>query len=128
VGTLIPAEGSAERYEALSSLTLVSTEIHKMGVYPLAAPHFSDQMTDVTKPLLTKQLTLANDVLSTRDHLAGDFGVADAYLFWALTLLPKLGYEIPRDLTALASYSQRQKSRTAFQQALGTEAELAQAA
>ncbi|TDF39247.1 glutathione transferase GstA [Alteromonadaceae bacterium M269] len=123
-GALMPAFGSVERYEVVSWLSFISSEIHKMGVYPMAAPHVPAEMKAVTSELLMTQLKLVNDRLSENDYIAGQFSVADTYLFWALTLLPKLGFEMPEELTALNAYHGRLMQRPAFQKALQEEAVL----
>ncbi|GAB2884230.1 glutathione transferase GstA [Microbulbifer echini] len=57
-GSLIPVEDREDRYEVISWLSFVTSEIHKMGVYPLASPHFSNEMKAITNELVQRQLTL----------------------------------------------------------------------
>lgn len=123
-GQLLPTDNPVQRYQVISWLSFVTSEIHKMGLYPLAAPHIPEAMTAITNSLLDKQLQLVNDRLAQQDYIAGAFSVADTYLFWALTLLPKLGYVIPEGLTALAAYQQRLAQRPAFQRTLTEESAL----
>ncbi|MDF0534334.1 glutathione transferase GstA [Shewanella yunxiaonensis] len=80
---LIPAAGEA-RYQLLSLLVYISTEIHKpMG--SLFNPNASDDARAAAQTLLTRRLNWIAAELAGKPYLTGDsYTAADAYLFTVL--------------------------------------------
>jgi glutathione S-transferase len=120
---LAPIDGSFERYELARWLGFIATEIHRKGlalVYDRGAP---DAVKAYAREWLAKPLGVANAHLDKNEHLLGaTFTVADAYLYWALTIAPLGG--VPLDAyPALRAYRKRIFARPAVRTALEVERE-----
>lgn len=123
-GQLLPGAGSAERYEALSWIGFVTSEIHKAGVHPLANPVAPPEMKAFSKDYVMVQLEFVDRTLQAREFVAGPFSVADCYMFWALGLMRR--FEIEAAFTdALNRYVETLSQRPAFEASLKAEAALA---
>jgi glutathione S-transferase len=117
---LAPANGSIERYQLMSWLNFIGTEIHK-NYSPLFNPAASDEFKDNAKQNLAKRYAHVERMLEGREYLVGTrFSVADGYLFvvtnWAGML--KL------DMSAfpnIAAFQKRIVARPAVQQAMKAE-------
>ncbi len=112
--------GSVERYQQISWLNFIGTEVHK-NYSPLFNPALSDDIKEYARGNLRKRYGWLNEELGQRDYLAGSaFSVADAYLFvvtnWAR--LVKLDLS---DYPNLLAFQQRIGSRPAVQEALRAE-------
>jgi glutathione S-transferase len=92
-----------ERYEVVRWLSFVATELHK-GV-------------------LARPLAALEEHLRDRSALLGaSFTVADAYLAWALLLLPLPRCGVPLDAyPAVQAYAERHRRREAFEAVLRAE-------
>ncbi len=101
-----------DRYELVRWLAFVATELHKKVLAPLYNPA-PTEVKDFARASAERALRFVNAQLAARDTLVGtDFSVADAYLFWALTLMPHSG--IPLDgYAALRAYHDRHRARPA---------------
>ena len=78
---LAPANGTIERYQMVSWLNFIGTEIHK-NYSPLFNPASSDELKGVAKQNLAKRYAYVERMLEGRDYLLGaQFSVADIYLF-----------------------------------------------
>jgi glutathione S-transferase len=117
---LAPAIGSMERYQLMSWLNFIGTEIHK-NYSPLFNPAGSDESKDNARQNLAKRYAYVERMLEGREYLVGTrFSVADGYLFvvtnWAGML--KL------DMSAfpnIAAFQKRIVARPAVQQAMKAE-------
>lgn len=114
---------AGDRYEQLRWLSFVSTEIHKKILWSIYTPTGSDEVKDHARKTAKRSLDVVAAHLESRETLlGGPFTVADAYLFWALTLLPHAG--VPLDgFPALERYHALHKSRPAVRAALSHENE-----
>lgn len=113
----------SDRYELLRWLSFVSTEIHKKVLSPIFAPTSPEAVKEHARASAGRGLDTVDAHLASRDTLlGGSFTVADAYLFWALTILPHAG--VPLDgFPALDRYQKLHKSRPAVRAALSHENE-----
>lgn len=116
---LLPPVGTPERYEVLTWVSYVSTEIHKLCLWPrfnMSAPPETKAWVD---GLLEQKLTYVAGELGDRPFLVGDrFTIADAYLTWVLNLVSLLGAVLP---APLARYLGRILERPAVRDAIATE-------
>ena len=81
---LAPAAGTPERYRLQEWLNYIASELHK-GIGQLFNPAMPDDYKDaVKKGLAAKQFAHLEKNLAGREHLMGDFTVADGYLFTVL--------------------------------------------
>jgi glutathione S-transferase len=120
---LSPPAAHPDRYELTRWLSFVSTEIHKKGLWPIFAPDTPLAVKDFARAALPKALACLEQHLTARETLlAGPFTVADAYLFWALTILPAAGLELDA-YPVLRAYYQRHLNRPAVRATLRFERE-----
>jgi glutathione S-transferase len=107
-----------DRYELMRWLAFVSTEVHKKVLYAIFAPGSPDAVREHARAGAERSLaTLAARLEKQDTLLGGDFTVADAYLFWALTILPHGGVSLER-YDALRRYHERHLARPAVRAAL----------
>lgn len=122
---LCPACGTDERYRVIEWLNFISTELHKRVFYMMFTPESDDAAKAAARAAAPKRLTIVNKALDGRNYLVGDhFIVADAYLFWWLTLASRVGVSIA-DHSEIEAYNVRCAERAGVQAALTFE--LAQA-
>lgn len=123
---LCPAFGTDERYRVIEWLNFVSTEMHKRVFYMMFTPESDDAAKAAARAAAPKRLELVANGLQGRDYLVGDgFTVADAYLFWWLTLATRVGIDTSGHF-GIEAYKSRCAARPGVQAALGYE--LAQSA
>lgn len=117
---LAPPAGSIERYQLMSLLNFIGTELHKT-FSPLFNPDASDDVKAYARSNLTRRYAQVERMLEGRDYLTGGtFTVADAYLF---TITNWAGL-IKFDLSAwprLQAFQKRVAARPAVQKALQAE-------
>lgn len=118
---LVPDAASFERYELTRFLSLIGTEIHKKGLALVFDPTSPEPVKEFARGAIHRPLGVLEKHLTEREFLLGNaFTVADAYLFWALTLLPIGG--VPLDAyPQLVAYRDRISARPAVKQALDYE-------
>jgi glutathione S-transferase len=117
---LAPPEGSFERYEVLKWCSFAATELHKKIAWPIfnEAP---DAVKAHARDCAPSPLTTVERHLGAREWLVGaDFTVADAHLFWLLTILPFGGVTLD-GYPALRAYCERIQKRPAVRAALSFE-------
>lgn len=115
---LAPAPTDAARYELTRWLSFVGTELHKKGLAMIFAPDSPEAVKAYARTSLAKPLAVVARHLTDRDVLVGSqFSVADAYLFWALTLAPHGGVSLDA-YPALAAYHARALGRPAVRAAV----------
>ncbi|PKH26558.1 glutathione transferase GstA [Enterobacterales bacterium CwR94] len=117
---LLAPVNSVARYQTLSWLNYVGTELHK-GFTPLFRPDTPEAMKPIAREALEKKFQYVDDELADKEWIAGPrFSIADAYLFtvtrWAQAL--KLNIDGLANLTA---YMQRVGERQAVKDALEAE-------
>ena len=118
--TLIGATGSLRRLAVVEWLAFIGTELHKVFSPWLWHKETADSTRQAVKDKLAVRFTELDALLSTQDHLAGDYSVADAYAFtivnWANVLaLPLTPYP------HLQAYLDRVSRRPHVQDALRAE-------
>jgi glutathione S-transferase len=117
---LAPANGTIERYQVMSWLTFIGTEIHK-NYSPLFNPASSDEVKNNAKQNLTKRYGYVEKMLDGREYLAGSqFSVADAYLFVVTNWAGMLKIDMS-DFPNIGAFQKRIAARPAVQQALKAE-------
>jgi len=122
---LCPAFGTDQRYRLIEWLNFVSTEMHKRVFYMMFTPESDDAARASARAAAPRRLNLVAKGLAGRDYLLGDgFTVADAYLFWWLTLAGRVGIDTSAH-PAIEAYRTRCAARPDVREALGVE--LAQA-
>lgn len=117
---LAPAPGSIERYQLMSWLNYIGTELHK-NYSPMFDPTLGDEFKAHALKSLKRRYAYVERMLEGRDYLVGtQFSVADVYLFvvtsWA-------GF-LKIDMSAfpnINAFQARIGSRPAVQQALKAE-------
>lgn len=115
---LIPATGEA-RYQLLSLLVYISTEIHKpMG--SLFNPKASVDARAAAQALLTRRLDWISAELGDKPYLSGSYSAADAYLFTVLNWANLVKFDLSRWPT-LQAHNARVAQRPAVQQAMKAE-------
>jgi glutathione S-transferase len=85
---LAPSQSTMARYEVLRWISFVGTELHKNCLAHIFGAESSDALKAHARLVVHKPLEVVARHLETRESLlGGGFSVADAYLWWALTLL-----------------------------------------
>jgi glutathione S-transferase len=117
---LAPAPGTMERYQLMSWLNFIGTEIHK-NYSPLFRPDAGDDVQAYAKGNLLQRYGYVDKMLEGRDYLGGErFSVADVYLF----VVTNWAGHIKLDLSAfpnVLAFQKRIGARPAVQQALRAE-------
>jgi glutathione S-transferase len=117
---LAPAPGSIERYQLMSWLNFIGTEIHK-NYSPLFNPAGSDESKDNARQNLAKRYAYVERMLEGREYLVGTrFSVADGYLF----VVTNWSGMLKLDMSAfpnIAAFQKRIAARPAVQQAMKAE-------
>jgi len=117
---LIGEPGTARRLAVVEGLTFVSTELHKTFSPWLWHKETAESTRKSVKDKLALRFAELDALLATREYLAGDYSVADAYAFtivnWANFLaLPLTPYP------HLKAYLARVAARPAVKEALHAE-------
>lgn len=120
-GRLAPSEGGMARIELLRWLALLGTEVHKKVLAMIFHPAAPEPAREFARAEASKPLGVLDERLRERPWLLGDdFSVADAYLIWALNLLPHAG--IPRETwPSLVAYFARALERPAVRRVFEVE-------
>jgi glutathione S-transferase len=122
---LCPPFGSDQRYRVMEWLNFISTELHKRIFYLMFTPESDAAAKAAARAAAPKRLTIVNNAFDGRMYLVGDrFTVADAYLFWWLTLAERVGIAT-REYRHLDAFRTACAARPAVRDAL--EFEMAQA-
>jgi glutathione S-transferase len=99
-----------DHYELVRWLSFVSTELHKRILAPIHNP-CPDAVKDFARTCGERAFGVLNTHLESRDTLLGEeFTAADAYLFWALMLMPHSGISLD-PYPALSAYHERHRKR-----------------
>ncbi len=117
-GLLAPC-GSIERYNQMSVLNFIATEVHK-NIGALFNPALTPEMRSVQMAGIARRLNTLNQMLAGRDYIMGDrFTAPDAYLFTVLnwTRLHKIDTSGWPHIEAFkARVGAREKVRAAMQE------------
>ena len=117
---LAPAAGSLQRYQLMSLLNFIGTEVHK-NYSPLFRPDVGDDVKAYVRANLAQRYPQFEALLDGQDYLAGDnFTIADAYLFTVTNWAGHVGFDLspwPR----VQAFQARVAARPAVQQALRAE-------
>jgi glutathione S-transferase len=117
---LAPPAGSIGRYQLMSLLNFISTEVHK-SFSPLFKPDTPEQTRQTARDNLARRFDVLAQRLKTGPYLMGeDFSVADAYLFTVLRWTVPMKIDLAR-WPELTAYIDRVASRPAVQAALREE-------
>lgn len=117
---LAPAHGTIERYQMMSWLNFIGTEIHK-NYSPMFKPTSTDEIKDLARSNLAQRYAYINTMLEGRDYLGGErFSVADVYLFVVTNWAGKVNVDLSA-FPNLQAFQKRIASRPAVQQAMRTE-------
>jgi glutathione S-transferase len=117
---LAPAPGTVERYQMMSWLNFIGTEIHK-NYGPLFSPATSDDVKAYALANLTQRYTYVNRMLEGRDYLGGErFSVADVYLFVVTNWAGHVKFDLS-EWPNVQAFQKRIFARPAVQQALRAE-------
>lgn len=117
---LAPVEGSLERYQLLSRLSFLASELHKAFV-PLFAPGTSEEAKAAAAAAVKKHLAALDQELTGRDHYVGNaFSIADIYLFVMLGWPGHVGIDMSA-YPALGAYAGKIAQRPAVGAALKAE-------
>jgi glutathione S-transferase len=121
--TLLPEEGSFERYQALRWLSLVGSELHKKVLWPNLTPDTPEHAKDFARSAAAAPLARVNLHLEGRQHLVGEtFGVADAYLLWALLVMPFAGIPL-EPFPSISAYRRLHLARPSVRESVAKERE-----
>lgn len=113
---LAPANGTLERYQLVSLLNFISTEIHK-NFSPLFNPAAGENVQRDRRAALATRFAYLEQALAGKDFLTGDtFTIADAYLFTMLTWAGMVKVDLT-DFDRLQAYLARVALRPSVQQA-----------
>lgn len=119
---LIPAAGTRERYDVLSWLTFVSSELHKSYSPWLFHPEYGTQAQEVARARIATRLAFVEQHLADgRAYLlGGQFGVADAYLFTIVSWSPYAKVDLA-PFPHIRAFLDRVARRPAVRQAMQAE-------
>lgn len=113
--------GAADTYEVVRWLSFVATELHKKTLAAIYNPASPDEVKVFARQGVDRALGVVAARLAERDFVVGDgFSVADAYLVWALTLMPHAGVLLDA-YPALRRYHAIHMDRPTVKTALGLE-------
>lgn len=117
---LIGAPRSARRLEVTTWLAFVATELHKAFSPWLWHKETADSTRQAVRDKLAARFAELDRHLATREYLAGEFSVADAYAFTIVNWSNFLGLPLS-DVPHLRAYLGRVSARPAVQAALKAE-------
>lgn len=117
----LPPRNTLEGQRTLEWLSFAATEVHKVCLYPFFQRSAPAEVKAWAKGNLAGRLAFAAEQVREQPWLAGEqFTVADAYMGWALSLAPYLGFEVAQ-AGPLADYWARLLERPAFTECLALE-------
>ncbi|MGE5622140.1 MAG: glutathione transferase GstA [Bacillota bacterium] len=112
--------GTMERYQLMSALNFVATEVHKQ-IGALFNPALTPEMKVVQTATIERRLNTLDQLLAGRPYMMGErFTVADAYLFTVLNWTHFHKIDVSR-WQNIPAYMKRVGSREKVRQALREE-------
>ncbi len=117
---LIAPIGNLSRYQTISWLTYISSELHK-SFGPLLHSDTPEEYKKILRAKLENQFKYLNEILKNEQYLQGNhFTIADAYLFTVLRWAFLLKFDLSK-YPHLLAYFERVAKRPAVQAALSAE-------
>ncbi len=117
---LAPAYGTKGRYQLMSWLNFIGTELHK-NFGPLFNPANSDEIKAAARERVMGRLRHVNEQLEGKQYLLGDaFSVADGYLFTVTNWAKPTGVDIS-GFAHINAFRERMSARPAVQAAMKAE-------
>jgi len=117
---LIPPADSMARYQVLSWLNFIATELHQ-GLGALFKPTTPEDYKPVVRQRVLERLQWVDEQLAGKSWLSGEaFSVADVYLFVVSGWTQHVGVDIA-GLKHLAAFRERIMARPAVQAAMKSE-------
>ncbi len=117
---LIAPIGDLSRYQTISWLSYISSELHK-SFGPLLHSNTPEECKKILRTKLEKQFKYLNEILESEQYLQGNhFTIADAYLFTILRWTFLLKFDMNK-YPYLLAYFDRVAKRPTVQAALGAE-------
>ena len=126
-GVLAPPAYSDGHYRMLAWLNFVATELHKGVFAPLFERGRCEEERTGARWRAARPFEMLSKHLATRDHLEGDFSVADAYLLTILNWCEHAGIALS-DWPVLRRYRARLRARPSIARAMAEEMPLYEAA
>jgi glutathione S-transferase len=117
---LVGAPGSTRRLAVVEWVAFVATELHKAFSPWLWHKDTAPSTRDAVKAKLAERFAELDRHLATREYLAGDFSIADAYAYTIVNWATLLGLSL-RSTPHLQAYLARVASRPQVQEALRAE-------
>jgi glutathione S-transferase len=118
--SLVPANGTMERYRLQELLGYINSEIHKT-FSPLFNPATSEETRNERKEYLKKRYAFIDKQLEGKSFLTGEqFTVADAYLFTVTNWAAYTKTDIS-DFKHVAAFQERVAGRPAVREAMKAE-------
>jgi len=117
---LIAPVGNLSRYQTISWLTYISSELHK-SFGPLLHSDTPEEYQKILRLKLENQFKYLNEILKNKQYLQGNhFTIADAYLFTILRWAFLLKFDLSQ-YPHLLAYFERIAKRPTVQAALSAE-------
>ena len=116
---LAPPHGTIERYQMMSWLNFVATEIHK-NYSPLFDPAGSADVKAAAFKNLARRYAHLETALDGREYLTGQFSLADIYLYVVTNWAGHVKFDLA-PFANVQAFQQRIGARPAVQQALRAE-------
>ncbi len=125
---IAPPAGTPERYKLQSALNFIATELHKLILAQILDPTTPQEAKSHAREVFAPvKLALLARELENRDYmLESGYSVADAYVFFVLTLCPIAQVDLA-PWPVLKTYYERLMARPAVARAFGEELALARA-
>ncbi len=126
-GVLAPPAYSDAHYRMLAWLSFIATELHKGVFAPLFERGRCEEERAGARWRAVRPFDILSKHLAAREHLEGDFSVADAYLLAILNWCEPAGIAIS-DWPVLRRYRARLRARPSVARAMAEEMPLYEAA
>lgn len=118
--TLVPKNGSIERYRLQEWLNYITSEIHK-SFTPLFSPLSNEAVKEYARVNLAKKFDWLETQLKGKTFLTGsNFTIADAYLFAVVNWTNFVGIDLSK-WPSLAAFQARVAARPKVQEAMDAE-------
>ncbi len=117
---LLAEINTADRYETLSWMNFIASEIHK-AYSPFFNDSYNEQFKSVYSIILNKHYSQIDEQLKGQNYLTGsNFTIADIYLFVVTRWADFIGLDL-KHFMHLASFMQRIAERQTVQDAIAAE-------
>lgn len=116
---LAPANGTLARYQLQSWLSFISAELHKQFT-PIFRAGATEDVKATQRELIARRIDHVASQLGSQDYLMGEFSIADAYLYTALTWCQWAPIDLAR-WPSITAFMARMQARPGVQRALREE-------